>query len=84
LGFEPSKPKRGIVGGPVKDGEVGVLVSQVLKGASSKGTGINKIYLNDLNIKPCQSCEVARADILNIDFVAALPKRIYVRHTKSL
>jgi multimeric flavodoxin WrbA len=48
----------GIVGSPRKNGNVDLLVSEVLKGASSQGADIDKIYLNDLNIKPCQSCGV--------------------------
>lgn len=48
----------GIVGSPKKNGNVDLLVSQVLKGAHSQGAKTNKIYLNDLNIKPCQSCGV--------------------------
>jgi len=35
-----------------------LLVSQVLKGASSQGAKTHEIYLNDLRIKPCQSCGV--------------------------
>ena len=48
----------GIVGSPKKNGNVDLLVSQVLKGATSQGARTQKIYLNDLNIKPCQSCGV--------------------------
>ena len=48
----------GIVGSPRKNGNVDLLVSQVLKGTSSKGAPTEKIYLNDLKIKPCQSCGV--------------------------
>ena len=48
----------GIVGSPRKNGNVDLLVSQVLKGARSKGAEAEKIYLNDLSIKPCQSCGV--------------------------
>jgi multimeric flavodoxin WrbA len=48
----------GIVGSPKKDGNVDLLVSEVLKGANSKGAETSKIYLNDLNIKPCQSCGI--------------------------
>jgi len=48
----------GIVGSPKKKGNVDLLVSQVLKGASSQGAKARKIYLNDLHIKPCQSCGV--------------------------
>lgn len=48
----------GIIGSPKKHGNVDLLVSQVLKGANSKGAVTLKIYLNDLDIKPCQSCGV--------------------------
>jgi multimeric flavodoxin WrbA len=48
----------GIVGSPNKNGNVDLLVSQVLKGARNKGTKTLKIYVNDLNVKPCQSCGV--------------------------
>jgi len=48
----------GIIGSPKKNGNVDLLVSQVLKGASNQGAEISKIFLNDLNIKPCQSCGV--------------------------
>lgn len=46
----------GIVGSPVKKGNVDLLVSRVLEGAKSEGTETEKIYLNDLNIRPCQDC----------------------------
>lgn len=46
----------GIVGSPNKKGNVDTLVSQVLKGAKSRGAKIEKIYLNGLKIKPCQDC----------------------------
>jgi multimeric flavodoxin WrbA len=48
----------GIVGSPKKNGNVDLLVSQVLKGASNQGSKTHKIYLNELKIKPCQSCGV--------------------------
>lgn len=48
----------GIIGSPKKNGNVDLLVSQILKGADSKGAGTERIYLNDLNIRPCQSCGV--------------------------
>jgi len=48
----------GIVGSPKKNGNVDLLVSQVLKGGNSQGAETHKIYLNDLSIKPCQSCGV--------------------------
>jgi multimeric flavodoxin WrbA len=48
----------GIVGSPCKNGNVDLLVSEVLKGAVSKGAETCKFYLNDMKIKPCQSCGV--------------------------
>jgi multimeric flavodoxin WrbA len=48
----------GIIGSPKKNGNVDLIVSEVLRGASSQGAQTHKIYLNDLQIKPCQSCGV--------------------------
>jgi len=48
----------GIVGSPRKNGNVDLLVSEILNGAASKGAETCKFYLNDMNIKPCQSCGV--------------------------
>lgn len=46
----------GIIGSPVKKGSVDLLVSRVLDGAKSERAETEKIYLNDLNIRPCQDC----------------------------
>lgn len=46
----------GIVGSPKKNGNVDLLVTQILKGAQSQGAEVQKVYLNDLCIRPCQSC----------------------------
>jgi multimeric flavodoxin WrbA len=48
----------GFVGSPKKNGNVDLLVSEVLNGASSRGAEIYKTYLNDLHMRPCQSCGV--------------------------
>lgn len=48
----------GIVGSPKKNGNTDLLVSNVLEGARTGGAETEKIYLNDLRIKPCQSCGV--------------------------
>jgi multimeric flavodoxin WrbA len=48
----------GIIGSPKKNGNVDLLVSQILKGAGNQGAKTSKIYLNELHIKPCQSCGV--------------------------
>jgi multimeric flavodoxin WrbA len=46
----------GMIGSPKKNGNVDLLVSQVLDGAQRQGAEIDRVYLNDLSIKPCQSC----------------------------
>jgi multimeric flavodoxin WrbA len=46
----------GLVGSPIKGGNVDILVGQVLEGASSRGAMTTQIFLNDLSIRPCQSC----------------------------
>jgi len=46
----------GLVGSPIRGGNVDLLVDQVLAGAASQGVHIEKIFLNDLTIRPCQSC----------------------------
>jgi multimeric flavodoxin WrbA len=48
----------GFVGSPCKNGNVDLLVSQVLEGAATQGGETRKIYLNDLGIRPCQSCGI--------------------------
>jgi multimeric flavodoxin WrbA len=48
----------GIVGSPKKNGNVDILISQVLKGTSFLGAKTSKLYLNDMHIRPCQSCGV--------------------------
>jgi multimeric flavodoxin WrbA len=47
----------GIVGSPRKGMNTDTLVTKVLEGALSKGAATEKIYLNDLEIKPCQACD---------------------------
>jgi len=48
----------GLVGSPRKNGNVDLLVSEVLRGLGSEGVETDKIYLNDLSVRPCQSCGV--------------------------
>jgi multimeric flavodoxin WrbA len=47
----------GIVGSPRKGMNTDTLVTKVLEGARSLGAATEKIYLNDLEIKPCQACD---------------------------
>ena len=46
----------GIVSSPRKKMNTDTLVAKVLEGAQSIGAETEKIYLNDLEIKPCQAC----------------------------
>jgi multimeric flavodoxin WrbA len=46
----------GMVASPRKGMNTDTLVEKVLEGAKSVGADIEKIYLNDLEIKPCQAC----------------------------
>lgn len=46
----------GIVGSPRKAGNVSCIVNQVLKGAADSGAKTKIHYLNDMDIRGCQSC----------------------------
>ena len=46
----------GIIGSPRKGMNTDTLVTRALEGAESIGAAIEKIYLNDLEIMPCQAC----------------------------
>lgn len=46
----------GIVASPRKGMNTDALVTKVLEGARSVGAQTEKIYLNDLEIRPCQAC----------------------------
>jgi multimeric flavodoxin WrbA len=47
----------GLVSSPRKEMNTDTLVTKALEGAQSIGAEIEKIYLNDLEIKPCQACD---------------------------
>jgi len=51
----------GIVGSPRKEMNTDTLVTKVLEGTLSSGAETEKIYLNDLEIKPCQACDKSPA-----------------------
>ena len=46
----------GMVASPRKGMNTDTLVDKVLEGARSIGANTEKIYLNDLDVKPCQAC----------------------------
>lgn len=45
----------GVVGSPRKKGNTDILIDEALKGAETAGLKFEKIFLNDLEIKPCQA-----------------------------
>ena len=47
----------GIVSSPRKNMNTDTFVTKALEGARSVGAKTEKIYLNDLEIKPCQACD---------------------------
>ena len=67
----------GIVGSPRKGGNTDVLVERVLEGARKESAQVEKLYLRDFEIHPCQgafSCEVAQRCILPDDMHKIYPK----------
>ena len=46
----------GFVGSPREGGNTEILVKEVLKGADESGAETEIVYLNKLDIKPCQAC----------------------------
>ncbi len=45
-----------LLGSPRKKGNSTVLAKQIIQGAESVGAKVETVYLNGLNIKPCQGC----------------------------
>jgi multimeric flavodoxin WrbA len=46
----------GICGSPVRGSSTEILIREIIRGAESKGATSGFIYLNDLDIMPCQAC----------------------------
>lgn len=47
----------GFVGSPREGSNTGIMVDEVLKGASDEGAETKVFNLNKMNIKPCQACQ---------------------------
>ena len=45
-----------LLGSPRKKGNSTVLAKQIMRGAESTGAEVETVYLNGLNIRPCQGC----------------------------
>jgi len=50
-----------VYGSPRKKGNSTVLANQIILGAASEGAKVETVYLNGLNIKPCQGCYSCQA-----------------------
>jgi len=46
----------GICGSPVRGSSTEILIREIMRGAESKGATSDFIYLNELDIMPCQAC----------------------------
>lgn len=46
----------GICGSPIRAGSTGILVREILRGAESRGADTDFVFLNELDIMPCQAC----------------------------
>jgi multimeric flavodoxin WrbA len=51
-----------VYGSPRKKGNSTVLANQIILGAESEGAKVETVYLNGLNIKPCQGCYACQAE----------------------
>ncbi len=51
-----------LLGSPRKKGNSTVLANQIVQGVESVGAKVETVYLNGLNIKPCQGCYVCKME----------------------
>ena len=54
--FKPMINVIGFLGSPHRAGNTETLLDETLRGAKEKGAEVEKIILNELNIRPCQNC----------------------------
>ena len=67
----------GIVGSPRKGANTDTLVEQVLKGASGVNASTEKLFLAEMDIKPCRACDACQNTgkcVINDDFDSTLEK----------
>lgn len=50
----------GLAGSPRVGGNSDLLLGEVLHGAQEVGADVEKVYLNELKITPCQACDACR------------------------
>jgi multimeric flavodoxin WrbA len=70
-----------LLGSPRKKGNTALLANHILSGAESQGASIESIYLNGMNIKPCQGCyacqmEDSKGCVIKDDMQEIYPKII--------
>jgi multimeric flavodoxin WrbA len=49
-----------VVGSPRKRGNTDMLVDEVIRGARQAGSAVEKVFLADLKIEPCDGCDACR------------------------
>ncbi len=54
-----------VLGSPRKKGNSATLAAKVAEGAIADGADVETVYLNGLNIKPCQGCEKCQQESFN-------------------
>ena len=80
---EKNKQKKVIVllGSPRKKGNSTTLAKQIIRGVESAGGQVETVYLNGLNIKPCQGCYACKKEdssgcAVNDDMQSLYPKLV--------
>ena len=68
-----------VLGSPRRKGNSAALAEQVRQGVQAKGALVDTVYLNGLNIKPCQGCEKCQQEgadgcVVDDDMTQLYPK----------
>lgn len=51
-----------VLGSPRKKGNSAILAAEVAESATAEGADVETVYLNGLDMKPCQGCETCQKD----------------------
>ena len=68
-----------VMGNPRKKGNSATLAHRVAEGAKAAGADVESLYLHEMNIKPCNACDICREDTaidcnINDDMEELYPK----------
>ena len=68
-----------VMGSPRKNGNSTTLAQRVAKGAEAAGAEVESFYLHEMDIKPCDACDICREDsskdcVINDDMQNLYPK----------